>query len=98
MRMPPDDRLRLSMAASALSGVPSVNERPSRTLIVHTVASSLGSMLSPRKGCTSRFWSTTKRGSMKARMRIWQYESHCTFSGVHGAPTSASPATTSLPP
>ena len=37
------------MAASALSGVPSVNVMPSRTLIVQTVKSSLGSMLSPRK-------------------------------------------------
>ncbi len=46
--MPPNVRLRLSMTASALSGVPSVNEMPSRTLIVHTVASSLGVMLSAR--------------------------------------------------
>src|ERR1700755_1153595 len=55
-------------------------------------------MLAPRNGWT--WWSSpsTNSGSMKVRMRNWQYESHCTAAGVHGAPTSASPATTSLPP
>ena len=71
---------------------------PSRTLIVHTVKSSLGSMLSASMPWTSRFWSTENSGSKNVRARIWQYESHCTAAGVHGEPTSASPATTSRPP
>src|SRR5690349_12505526 len=55
-------------------------------------------MLAPRNGWTWWSVSSTNSGSMNVRMRNWQYESHCTAGGVHGAPTSASPATTSLPP
>src|SRR6478735_12430650 len=55
-------------------------------------------MLSARNGCTFRSWSTTASGSSTVRMRMWQYESHCTAAGVHGLATSASPATRSTPP
>ncbi len=43
---------RLRIAASALNGVPSVNEIPWRSLIVHCVESAFGVMLSASTPCT----------------------------------------------
>ncbi len=57
------ERLMLSIAASALSGVPSWNVIPSRIVIVNSVESSFASTLSARYGLTSRLSSTTTSGS-----------------------------------
>ena len=90
--------LRLNITASAFTSVPSVKVMPSRILMVKTVLSSFGVMLSARYGRQLRSLSTVISGSKKVRARIWQNESHCMAAGVHGLDTSASPATTILPP